>query len=283
MTNKLAQGGQFRPNERCELYGEIEAAQIIRFGKTRNGTQRYWCKRCGRTFTETHGTVFYRRQASRETILETLALLVEGVRISSISRAKGIKEDTILDWLRAAARQAAEIEEALLKDYRISQAQIDGLWNYVGHKGHKGGVESDEQGEFWRCTLMEVDTRLRVRHGIGPTETDASIELLHQLKRRGHPAAPPPLVSDGWGGHREALIEVYGHVPEYSGRGRPPSRKQPSEEWQYLQIVKQRDKGRVMGMELRVIFGHLEQILAELELHTAYVERTWHVMSKPYG
>ncbi len=146
MTNKLAQVGQFCPNEACELYGEIEAAQVIRFGKTKNGTQRYRCKCCGQTFTETHGTVFYRRQATRETILETLALLAEGVRISSISRAKGIKEDTILDWLRAAARQAAEIEDALLKNYRISQAQIDGLWTYVGHKGHKGGAASKTTG-----------------------------------------------------------------------------------------------------------------------------------------
>lgn len=146
MANELAQGGQFCPNEACELYGDIETARIIRFGKTKNGTQRYRCKSCGQTFTETHGTVFYRRQASRETILETLALLAEGVRISSISRAKGIKEDTILDWLRAAARQAAEVGEALLKDYRISQAQLDGLWTYVGHKGHKGGAANRMTG-----------------------------------------------------------------------------------------------------------------------------------------
>jgi transposase-like protein len=146
MTNELAQVGQFCPNEACELYGDIKTAQIIRFGKTKNGTQRYRCKNCGQTFTETHGTVFYRRQASRETILETLALLAEGVRISSISRAKGIKEDTILDWLRAAARQAAEVEEALLKDYRVSQAQLDGLWTYVGHKGHKGGAANRTTG-----------------------------------------------------------------------------------------------------------------------------------------
>ena len=140
MTTKLAQVGQYCPNETCEWYGEIKAAQIIRFGKTKNGPQRYRCKGCGQTFTETYGTVFYRRHASRETILETLALLAAGVRISSISRVKGIKADTILDWLRAAARQAAEVEEALLKDYRISPGQIDGLWAYVGHKGHKGGA-----------------------------------------------------------------------------------------------------------------------------------------------
>lgn len=40
MTNRLAQVGQFCPNEQCELYGEIEAAQIIRFGKTKKRWKR---------------------------------------------------------------------------------------------------------------------------------------------------------------------------------------------------------------------------------------------------
>lgn len=109
---------------------------------------------------------------------------------------------------------------------------------------------------------------------MGKTETDASIELLQQLKRRGHPDTPPPLVSDGWGGHREALIETYGEVPDYSGRGRPPSLKQPGKAWQYLQMVKQRDNGRVIGVEPQVIFGDPEQLYAELHTHTAYIERT---------
>jgi hypothetical protein len=30
-------------------------------------------------------------------------------------------------------------------------------------------------------------------------------------------------LSDGWGGHREALVQVYWQVPEYGGRGRPPT------------------------------------------------------------
>lgn len=109
---------------------------------------------------------------------------------------------------------------------------------------------------------------------MGKTETDASIELLQQLKRRGHPDTPPPLVSDGWGGHRETLIETYGEAPDYSGRGRPPSLKQPGKEWQYLQMVKQRDNGRVIGVEPQVIFGDPEQLYAELHTHTAYIERT---------
>lgn len=68
-------------------------------------------------------------------------MLAEGMRISSISRVKGFKEDTILAWLREAAEHVEEIEAILMQDYQIERAQIDGLWAYVGHKGQKGGTK----------------------------------------------------------------------------------------------------------------------------------------------
>jgi len=66
--------------------------------------------------------------------------------------------------------------------------------------------------------------------------------VFETLKKRGHPDAPPPLVSDGWGGVDEAIIAVYGAVPAYTGIGRPPTRKRPQPGWQYLQVVKQRQE-----------------------------------------
>ena len=122
--------------------------------------------------------------------------------------------------------------------------------------------------------MIDTDTRLRVARGIGKTETEASIEVFQALKRRGHPDAPPPTVSDGWGGIDEAMVEVYGKVPEYGGRGRPPTLKRPVPGWQYLQVVKKRKKGRVVGTRLRVIYGNQEKVLKLLGQSTAYVERT---------
>ena len=122
--------------------------------------------------------------------------------------------------------------------------------------------------------MIDMDTRLRVARGIAKTETEASQEVFATLKRRGHPDAPPPTVSDGWGGIDEAMVEVYGIVPEYQGIGRPPTLKQPQPGWQYLQVVKQRENGRVVGTELRVVFGNEEEVLALLGKSTAYVERT---------
>jgi len=122
--------------------------------------------------------------------------------------------------------------------------------------------------------MIDIDTRLRVARGIAKTETEASVEVFETLKERGHPEAPPPTVSDGWGGIREAMVEVYGQVPDYSGRGRPPTQKQSQPGWQYLQVVKKRENGRVIGTELRVIYGDEKKVLELLGQSTSYIERT---------
>jgi len=117
---------------------------------------------------------------------------------------------------------------------------------------------------------------LRAARGIAKSETEAAIEAFEQLKeRRGHRHSPPPLVSDGWGGYDEAMVEVWGKVPEYRGRGRPPTKKRPGADWQYLQMVKQRENGRVVGMEAKTIYGDERKVLEKLlGASTSYVERT---------
>ena len=140
MNGRLVPVGEYCPNNGCEAYGELQADNIRKYGKTKGNKQRYQCKTCQRTFTETKGTLFYRRRTAEKDIIEVLAMLAESMRISSIARVKGFKEDTILDWLREAAQHAEAVEAILLQDYQISQAQIDGMWAYVGHKGEKGGI-----------------------------------------------------------------------------------------------------------------------------------------------
>ena len=124
--------GDFCPNEACVDYGKLQPEagprNIKKNGKTKAGRQRYHCKTCHKTFTETKGTMFYGRRVPEAEIIETLALLAEGSRISSVSRVKGYKEDTILDWLRAAAKHAEGIEKQLLATYQLERGQLDALW-----------------------------------------------------------------------------------------------------------------------------------------------------------
>ncbi len=138
--SKFAQVGDFCPDETCPDYGKQQGERqqnIIKFGRTKAGRQRYRCKTCGGTFTETKGTLFYRRRTSEDDILDALAQIAEGNRISSVARTTKHKEDAILDWIREAGRHAVEVEEVLLAEYRLTRGQIDGLWAYVGNKGEK--------------------------------------------------------------------------------------------------------------------------------------------------
>jgi hypothetical protein len=152
---------------------------------------------------------------------------------------------------------------------------LDALWAYVGNKGEKNYPETRESGQFMRSTMLDMDSRLRVARAIEKDETQASIAVFRLLQQRGHPDAPPPTISDGWGGIDEAMLEVYGCVPEYRGRGRPPTRKKPGTHWMYLQMVKQRDEhGHFEGTKLRVIFGTKAEVITLLGESTAYIERS---------
>jgi transposase-like protein len=137
---KFAKPGDFCPNEACPDYQKLQDSQqqnIKKIGRTPRGVQRYQCKTCHSTFTETTGTIFFRKRTPEHEILETLALLAEGSRISSLSRAKGFKEDTILAWLREAATHSEALNEVLMKDFKIKRGQLDALWTYVRNKGEK--------------------------------------------------------------------------------------------------------------------------------------------------
>ena len=75
---KFAQTGGFCPNEACRDYGKLQADRqrnIIKFGKTRAGVQRYRCKTCKQTFTATTRTPSWQRTPKID--FETLALLAE--------------------------------------------------------------------------------------------------------------------------------------------------------------------------------------------------------------
>jgi len=106
------------------------------------------------------------------------------------------------------------------------------------------------------------------------TEEQAAQQMMAHLKERFCPSVPPALATDGKGAYREALVDTWGHVPAYRGRGRPPPKKQPAPEWQYVKVIKARVGYRLVGVWVTVVYGDPQTTLAQVGGHTAYVERT---------
>ena len=92
----------------------------------------------------------------------------------------------------------------------------------------------------------------------------------------------PLFLSDGWSSYEAILKKYYGTwepVP-YAGRGRPGLPIQIlDEDLKYAQIIKHKEKGKLVDLETRVILGEEKDILDLIQLerrgktiNTSYVE-----------
>lgn len=126
------------PHSGCANYGSAE--QVIKAGKDKRGRQRFLCKSCGQGFSATKGTLFYRLRKSKKDFLEALAMLAERNSMAAVARIKEVKEETVARWVEKVGRHAQEVEATLLRDFPLSEVQLDELWTYVKNKGQKGGM-----------------------------------------------------------------------------------------------------------------------------------------------
>src|SRR5436190_8147400 len=117
--SQLATANSFCWNEHCADYGRVSAGNLRKFGFTRKGRQRWQCTRCHKVVTETRGTVFHGKHHGEETIIECFAMLADRNSLAAIHRVKGIKEETVSDWLVQAAPQMEQIEQVLLRDHKM--------------------------------------------------------------------------------------------------------------------------------------------------------------------
>lgn len=127
--------GTFCVNEACEDYKKVNHGNMIKYGKTDSGVQRYRCKTCRKAFVETKGTMFYRIRHSEEEVVECMGMVADRSSLAAIHRIKGIKEETVGNWLERAASHVEQFEEDVVTKHKLSRVQLDALWTFVGYKG----------------------------------------------------------------------------------------------------------------------------------------------------
>ena len=136
---KPVRTGEFCPNETCPDFGILQRDRakpnIKKYGKSRQGRPRFFCKTCGRSFVETAGTIFYHHKVEEAAILEALALMAEGLRMRSLVRVKGYSNDSISGWLSKALQHVDAVEEMLKREFSLGRRQLDTLWNYAKYRG----------------------------------------------------------------------------------------------------------------------------------------------------
>ena len=254
----------FCPNLDCAARGRVGAGNIrVHSHKER----RYRCTVCRKTFVETTGTVFYRRQKLEDEVTRVTTLLAWGCPPQAIVAAFGWDERTVYALLHAAGQHCQQVHEHLVQQPRdLGQVQAD-------------EIRAKLQGVImWAAMALQVHTRLWLGGVVSPQRDVSLLVALTQLIRACALCRPLLLCVDGFKGYVHAFRLVLREPIPTGGKGRPRLRA-----WDnvcIVQIVKHAAPTSGMGLFCRLVQGAGEQVKALLQqtqgegvVNTAYIER----------
>jgi IS1 family transposase/transposase-like protein len=272
------------PNKDCRYFGWVNRGNIRSNGHPNSGRWRQLeCVVCQCYFMETTGTIFFGKQTPPEIIWRALKALAEGLGIRATARVFDVDPNTVEAWLREAAKHMEAVSRHLLHDLQLTQVQIDELWALLGKRDLD---ENQEKCKAKRWVWVGTDpvSKLWLASVVGDRSQACAQLLIHAILLLLAPGCMPLFLSDQWSAYAHALLTHFGHwvsVPRRHRRGRPPKpRWQPLPGLLYAQLVKKREKGRVVSVSHRIIYGSLEAVEAVLKdcgvgqvVNTAYIER----------
>jgi transposase-like protein/IS1 family transposase len=208
-------------------------ADAQRFGTNRNGSQRFRCVDCKKTFSakltdRLPGSTIPLVQVER-----VLQLLLEGCSVRSAERISGLHRDTILKLLVTAGEQCEMLLGRLIVNVPVRDVQCDEMWGFI-QKKEKMVTEDDDPnyGDAYCFVAMETNTKLVLNFALGKrnqTTTDVFIEGLRHATKGNF-----QITTDGFMPYRSAipntladrasfatLVKVYRANPEGERRYSP--------------------------------------------------------------
>lgn len=122
------------PNDKCKCFNKIGLRNIIRHGKQANGTQRYKCTECGRSFARTINTPFFHKHLKKEEIIRICKLLAEKTGFRAITRVTGHHLDTIRSIASAIAKHCKKFNDYFIQELKLTPIEVDEMWSFVKKK-----------------------------------------------------------------------------------------------------------------------------------------------------
>lgn len=274
------------PNRACRCYGMPFSQGLLVKNGSSNGTKQALCRACGRSISVTHGTAYFDMEAEPALFELAIRALAEGNSIHSTARIVEIDKDTVCDWLNRAAHHCRLVCLSLWQQLHVTECQLDELWSFVHTKEQNvefAKLWDESYGDAWVWVAFAPQWRLVLAFVVGK-RTQAEANLLLERVVAASDEHVPFFTSDQLPAYATALLHVYGawHQPERRGdRGRyPAQRRLPLPNLLYAQVVKRRERGIVVEVSRKVIFGDATALEAQLTastasttINTSFVER----------
>lgn len=142
----------------------------------------------------------------------------------------------------------------------------------------------DRRGDCWDHVALDPEHRLVVSVVVGKRTAEKTQEVVAQFHRRTGGRPMDLITTDEYEAYEGAILQTYGQTVMSPRTGRPGRPRKPYRvppgNLTYAVVQKRRERGRVVALLCRVIFGTMAAVLAALghsrvsrALNTAFVER----------
>jgi IS1 family transposase len=170
---------------------------------------------------------------------------------------------------------------------RTREVQFDEKWSFVAKKEKSCDPDDpadDRKGDTWDHVALDAESRLVVSVVPGERTAENVVAVVEDFKRRTGGRMMDLITTDGYPAYEQAILAAYGETitpPRTGKRGRPKAPyKVAPQGLTYAMVEKTREKGRVVKVATRVIFGTLAAVVAALGMsgasravNTSFVER----------
>jgi len=180
-----------------------------------------------------------------------------------------------------AYQKANEINQVLLKGLTITEVQLDEMWSFVKRKLSEKAADKGESpqeandGRQWIWISYAPQYRLILAAVVGPRTFQTACLLIQMTAAI--VTGVPCFFSDGFSCYLQALIEYYHKIitfPKTGRKGRPKDpKKEPHPDLVYGQLIKKREKGRIVSICNKAVLGAQRLAQLGLKISTTLLER----------
>ena len=221
---------------------------------------------CGERFSARAGTAYTGIRSELKTYIRGVRALAEGMGIRATARLVEVDKDTVNHWLPVLGQHCQEVMNYFFRNLHLKECQLDELWTFIHKKeAHLTALEKLQEvyGDAWVWIAFSPVYKLVPAWVVGKRTLAHARKLVFRLKSatNGH---IPFFTSDELPHYADALLEVYGQweqPPRKGSRGRlPKPRRIPPPNLCYAVVVKKRERGRVVEVTTRIVYGSSAQI-----------------------
>jgi len=180
-----------------------------RFGKHRNGLQRFRCSQCRKTFTEDRQKPLDEMRIPLDKATMVLKLLVEGTSVRSIERVTQVHRDTILRLLILAGERCSRLLDEKMRGLKCNFIECDEIWTFCFKKQRRvRKADPAEFGDQWVFVALDAETKLVPSFCIGKRSAGTTAAFIDDLSQRIENR--PQITTDGFRFYVNAVERSFG-------------------------------------------------------------------------